>query len=63
VVAVARNGATVSLAAGALDRMGKARLVAEDSLARGETVYGLSTGVGVRKRAGVGVDEQAAFVR
>jgi len=61
VVAVARNGATVSLAAGALDRMGKARLVAEGSLARGETVYGLSTGVGVRKRAGVGVDEQAAF--
>jgi len=41
--------------------MGKARLVAEGSLARGETVYGLSTGVGVRKRAGVGVDEQAAF--
>ena len=38
-----------------------ARSVADASLARGDTVYGLSTGVGVRKRASVGVDEQRAF--
>jgi histidine ammonia-lyase len=61
VLAVARRGAAVELEPGALDRMRKARSVAEESLARGETVYGLSTGVGVRKRAGVGVGEQAAF--
>lgn len=41
--------------------MQAARSVVDESLARGETVYGLSTGVGVRKRARVGVDEQAAF--
>jgi len=61
VLAVARAGAAVELDPGALERMRAARSVAEGSLARGETVYGLSTGVGVRKRAGVGVDEQAAF--
>jgi len=63
VLAVARAGAGVELDPGALERMRQARSVAGGSLARGETVYGLSTGVGVRKRAGVGVnmDEQAAF--
>ncbi len=61
VIAVARSGAAVQLDPDALDRMSRARAVAEGSLARGETVYGLSTGVGVRKRARVGVDEQAAF--
>jgi histidine ammonia-lyase len=61
VLAVARRGAAVELDPGAHDRMRAARSVAERSLAGGETVYGLSTGVGVRKRARVGVDEQAAF--
>lgn len=58
---MARGGEQVALDPAALDRMRAARAVAEASLARGETVYGLSTGVGVRKRAGVGVDEQAEF--
>lgn len=58
---MARSGAPVELDPGALDRMRAARAVADASLGRGETVYGLSTGVGVRKRAGVSVDEQAAF--
>ena len=61
VLAVARSGAGVELDPGALERMRRARLVAEGSLARGESVYGLSTGVGVRKRAHVGIDEQSAF--
>ena len=60
-LAVARAGTAVELDPGALERMRAARSVAEGSLARGETVYGLSTGVGVRKRAGVAADEQAAF--
>ena len=61
VLAVARNGAAVQLEPDALARMRRARAVAEGALARGDTVYGLTTGVGVRKRAGVGADEQAAF--
>ena len=61
VLGVARNGAAVELDPGALDRMRAARTVADGLLARGETVYGLSTGVGVRKRARVDVGEQAAF--
>lgn len=60
-LAVARSGARVELDPAALERMRAARAVVDGSLGRGETVYGLSTGVGVRKRAGVGLDEQAAF--
>lgn len=60
-LAVARDGAPVELDPAALERMRAARAVAEAALARGETVYGLSTGVGVRKRATVGADEQRAF--
>ena len=61
VVAVSRDGAAVALDAGALARMAAARLIVDCSLASGEVVYGVSTGVGVRKRAGVGRHEQAAF--
>jgi histidine ammonia-lyase len=43
--------------------MRRARAVTDRALAAGETVYGLSTGVGVRKRARVDADEQAAFNR
>jgi histidine ammonia-lyase len=63
VVAVARSGAAVELDAGALERMRRARAVAERALAAGETVYGLSTGVGVRKGARVDVAEQEEFNR
>ena len=41
--------------------MRQARAVCERALAAGEAVYGLSTGVGVRKRARVGESEQATF--
>jgi len=61
VLAVARAGAAVELDPGALERMQRARVVTEHALAAGETVYGLSTGVGVRKRARVSAAEQAAF--
>ena len=61
VLAVARGGAAVGLDPGAVERMRAARSVVDGSLAHGEPVYGLTTGVGVRKRAVVGVDEQAAF--
>ena len=61
VLAVARGGETVELGADAVERMHRARTLAERALAAGETVYGLSTGVGVRKRARVDAAEQAAF--
>jgi histidine ammonia-lyase len=41
--------------------MAAAREVGDAALRRGETVYGLSTGVGVRKRAGVPAGEQERF--
>jgi histidine ammonia-lyase len=62
VVAVARAGEPVELAPEALERMTRARAVVERTLA-GAPVYGLSTGVGVRKRARVDESEQAAFNR
>ncbi|MEJ7570074.1 MAG: aromatic amino acid ammonia-lyase [Gaiellaceae bacterium] len=61
VLEVARAGSGVELDAAALERMRRAREVAERALAAGEVVYGLSTGVGVRKRAQVGASEQADF--
>jgi histidine ammonia-lyase len=63
VLAVARDGDAVALDPGALERMRRARELTERALASGETVYGLSTGVGVRKRARVDPAEQAAFNR
>jgi histidine ammonia-lyase len=58
---VARAGATVALDPEAIERMRRARALADRLLAAGGPVYGLSTGVGVRKRASVAPDEQEAF--
>jgi len=63
VVAVARDGRRVELAPAAVDRLRRAREVATAALAGDTPVYGLSTGVGVRKRARVARDEQAQFNR
>src|SRR3984893_14646313 len=49
VIAVARHGAAVALAPGAVETMAQARAVVEEVLANGEPVYGLTTGVGERK--------------
>lgn len=48
-VRVARSGEHVTLAPSAVDRMSKGRAVVEEALARGDEVYGLTTGVGERK--------------
>jgi len=61
VVSVARAGVGVELDPAALERMRRARALADRALADGETVYGLSTGVGVRKRATVEVAAQSDF--
>src|SRR6478672_4586107 len=49
VVAAARHGETVALAPEALAAMRRSRAIVQDVLARGEPVYGLTTGVGERK--------------
>ncbi len=49
VVAAARHGETVAIAPGAIEAMRQAREVVQEVLARGEPVYGLTTGVAERK--------------
>lgn len=63
VVRVARERERVELAPAALDGMREARAVVERALARGDEVYGLSTGVGARKKVAVAPGEAAAFNR
>ena len=61
VLAVARGGEQVELEAAAVERLRRARAVVDAALERAEPVYGLSTGVGVRKRAPVRREDQPAF--
>jgi histidine ammonia-lyase len=60
VVRVAREGERVELDASALERMRASRDVVEAALARGEQVYGFSTGVGMRKLFAI-EEDQARF--
>ena len=50
VVAVARNSARVGIAPAAIDRMRGARATVERAVESGTEAYGVTTGVGVRKR-------------
>ena len=63
VVAVARDGADVRLAAAAVARMRQTRALVERVLERGDTVYGMTTGVGARKKIAVPAEEITAFNR
>jgi histidine ammonia-lyase len=63
VVAVARAGARVEIAPAARARMAETRALVERVVLRGDTVYGLTTGVGVRKRVVLAGDEIASFNR
>jgi histidine ammonia-lyase len=62
VVRVARDGVRVELDAGAVERMRASRDVVDAALARGEQVYGFSTGVGMRKLFAI-EEDQAGFNR
>jgi len=57
VVRVARQGERVELAGSAVDRMRQTRAVVEAAIARGDSVYGLTTGVGAKKNAAVAAAE------
>jgi histidine ammonia-lyase len=63
VVAVARAGARVEIAPEALARMAETRALVERVVLRGDSVYGLTTGVGVRKRVALAGEEIARFNR
>ncbi|MGH3034311.1 MAG: HAL/PAL/TAL family ammonia-lyase [Gaiellaceae bacterium] len=63
VVRVARGGAEVSIAPEAVGRMREARSLVERALERGDEVYGLTTGVGARKKVRVPPEEIPAFNR
>ena len=57
VVRVARHGERVELAPSAVEHMRETRAVVEAAIARGDSVYGLTTGVGAKKNAAVAAAE------
>jgi histidine ammonia-lyase len=63
VVRVARGGERVEVEASAFERMGKTRALVERVVARGDVVYGMTTGVGARKKVPVPAEEIPAFNR
>ncbi len=62
-ISVARDGARVQLAPEAVQRMAATRERVERALARGDAVYGMTTGLGQQKRHRVAPDEIEAFNR
>ena len=63
VVRVSREGEPVALADGVVERMREARAVVERVVARDEVAYGVTTGVGARKRIRVSAEELEEFNR
>jgi histidine ammonia-lyase len=63
VLRVARGGENVALANVAIERMREARLIVEEAVALGGDVYGLTTGVGARKRVRVSAADADDFNR
>jgi len=63
VVRVARSGEHVALAPEAVARMAETRALVERAVQRGDEVYGLTTGVGARKKVRVAPEEIPAFNR
>jgi histidine ammonia-lyase len=62
-VRVARAAEPVELAPAAVARMRAARAVIEAAATAGQEVYGLTTGVGAKKKAAVAPEDQAEFNR
>ncbi len=63
VVRVARDGEQVELAPEAVERMRETRALVERVVARGDEVYGVTTGVGARKKIRVPPEEIPHFNR
>ena len=62
-VRAAREGETVELATTAVRQMAESRGLVEHVLERGDPVYGMTTGVGMRKKVRVAADEHESFNR
>src|SRR5690348_15164767 len=60
---VARDGERVELGPGVRERVAAGRAIVEQALTGDAPVYGLTTGVGVRKRTTVEHDDLAEFNR
>lgn len=63
VIRVARAGEHVALAEDARERVASFRAVVEEAFVRGDRAYGLTTGVGARKRVSIDRDRVSAFNR
>ena len=63
VVRVAREGEPVELSAESVERMRETRALVERVVSRGDEVYGVTTGVGARKKIRVPLEEIPAFNR
>lgn len=63
VLRVAREGEPVTVAPEGIERMRTRRSIVERAVAEGATVYGVTTGVGMRREAAVGADDARAFNR
>jgi histidine ammonia-lyase len=63
VVLVARNAAVVELSSAAVEHMRATRALVERALERGDQVYGMTTGVGARKKIPVSAEQMIAFNR
>jgi histidine ammonia-lyase len=63
VVRVARDNEQVELAPEAIERMRESRALVERVVARGDEVYGVTTGVGARKKVRVPAEEIPLFNR
>jgi histidine ammonia-lyase len=63
VVRVAREGEPVEIAPEAVERMRETRALVERVVARGDEVYGVTTGVGARKKVRVPLEEIPHFNR
>ncbi|MGH2450379.1 MAG: aromatic amino acid lyase [Candidatus Limnocylindria bacterium] len=63
VVRVARGGEQIEVPEDVLARMGETRALVERAVARGDEVYGLTTGVGARKKVRVPPEDIPAFNR
>jgi histidine ammonia-lyase len=62
VVRIAREGEPVEVTPDALERVRASRATVEEAMARGDVVYGFTTGVGMRKRFAI-AEEQEHFNR
>jgi histidine ammonia-lyase len=62
-VAVARESAPVGISPDAVERMRETRELVERALERGDVVYGMTTGVGARKKTSVPAGEARDFNR